>query len=479
MKPVLLLAETGIVIRNLLLGTFTDEILRVRPLVVAVPNPDDPRLRDVIAGKAITLVPYFLDIPPPAKTRLDRIKNPQELMYRFKLAEKATSEDDIEISMKYDGTPTSLIGRIGIRALLGTGKLIARAGWMRHLDDLFMRHIASRPTARRWVELIRDIDPAVVVSTTLTLCGKSRPSQDLQPVLAARSLGIPCGTLVQSWDNLTSKTSVLPPDLDRYWTWSGLMSAQLQSMYPRIEPDHVVVVGSPQFDFHQVEGADDRQTFIGGLGLDPARPVVLFGTGTPFRCPYEHLQVIELAEQLKLRAPHIQLLVRTHPKDDGTRWAELDDKIRSLGVVLQRTAPMKHMDAGGFVPPREFYREQVNALTHASVVVNLSSTLTVDASVLDRPVICIAYDTVSDPRWPEGIALMFSRSNHYGPLVRTGGVRVVTSVHACVDDILRYVNDPTLERAGRRKIVETVVGFADGGAGHRLANEVSQLAELR
>jgi hypothetical protein len=137
------------------------------------------------------------------------------------------------------------------------------------------------------------------------------------------------------------------------------------------------------------------------------------------------------------------------------------------------------MDHGGFVPPAEFYREQVNALVHAAVVVNMSSTLTVDAAILDRPVICVAYDAVADPQIPEGRAWIYAHSPHYGPLVRTGGVRLIRNAAECVLAVEAYLRDPGLDRLGRRRIAAMVAGSADGGAGERLAREALALANGR
>ena len=110
-------------------------------------------------------------------------------------------------------------------------------------------------------------------------------------------------------------------------------------------------------------------------------------------------------------------------------------------------------------------------------LLNTSSTLTVDAAILDRPVICFAYDTVPDEKFAEGRALAYTHSSHFAPLVATGGVKVVHSLEECMQSIGAYLVDPSLDRAGRREIVKKVLGVADGGAGERLAAEVLVMAE--
>ncbi len=473
-KPVLLLAETGFVIRNLLLGTFADELVKNRPLVVAVRNPDDARLKEVVAGRPIRLVPYFFDPPKPPRGRLEQLTNLQSFVYRFKVSEKAT--DGVRYQKRFDDGNHSVLGHLGTSMIYATGKILTKTGLMGRFEQWFLHQQRRRLVTEKWRALIAEIDPTVVVSTTLTLCTKLNPSHDLPAVLAARSLGIPSGTLVQSWDNLSSKTAVLPVDLERYWTWSDVMTNELTALYPRIQRSVTAVVGSPQFDFHSPDVAEDRATFLGRLGLDPARPVILFGTGTSTRFPHEPKQVLEIVRAMRAAAPHLQPLVRLHPKDDGARWKKLAAEVTELGIVIQHTAPPVAMDLGGFVPAREFYRDQVSALCHAAVIVNSSSTLTVDAAVLDRPIVCLAYDVVPDPKFPEGFSWVATKMTHFAPLVATGGMEVVRSVADCVDAIVQYAADPSRHREQRKQIAAIVAGVADGGAGRRLAAEVMNLA---
>lgn len=477
MKPILLLAETGIVVRNLLLGTFADEVLRHRPLVVAVPNPDDPRLHAIAAGRPLRFVPYFLEGLEPPKGRLQKLTRWQTYVYRFKVAEKGT--DGARLQIKFDGDSPSKIGRAGMWLIDKTGRMLAKTGLMAQFDEVFFRSFRRRAVTKQWRDLIRDIGPALILSTTLTLTDKNLSSGDLPPVLAAREMGVPIGTLVQSWDNLSSKAAVLPPDLDRYWTWNEYMTAELKALYPRVDADRVVIVGSPQFDFHRVTLTEPREVFMSALGLDPSRPFVMMGTGTPSRIPEEPQLFLSIARELRAADPSIQVLIRLHPKDDGTRWKSLLGEVQELGIVLQYTAPTVHMDRGGFVPAQEFYRDQVSAITHAAVIVNSSSTLTVDAAILDRPIVCLAYDVRPDPRYPDGRAKLFVQTTHFAPLVATGGVRVVYSTPECIEAIRRYVTSPALDHTQRQKIVDIVAGTVDGQAGLRLAREAVSLASSR
>jgi hypothetical protein len=102
----------------------------------------------------------------------------------------------------------------------------------------------------------------------------------------------------------------------------------------------------------------------------------------------------------------------------------------------------------------------------------------VDAAILDRPVITIGYDCESDPSFPEGRALAYTRSTHYGRLVATGGVTVVKRADEAVSAIEAYLANPALHQAERAHLVSTVTDVV-GDGGRRLAEGVLLLASGR
>lgn len=476
-RPVLVLASTGFIIRNLLLGTFAEIVAASSPLIVAVPNAEDIKLRAIVKDIQVQLAPFLFDPPCRARSRLEQMKRWQTYIYRFKQGERPTASIDIQTRLFESRHSAS--GKAGIQSLIMLGRTLKQAGLIGLVEDQYLRSVARWPITRRWKQVLERWKPATVVSTMLTHSTLHESSNDLPAVIAANALGIPCGTLVQSWDNLTSKTAVMPPWLDRYWTWSETMTEDLLSLNSRVAPERVRVVGSPQFDFHNSPGlAQPRELYLGNLGLDPRRPYVLIGTGTKTWLPNEPLTVVRLVEELRLKLPKCQALIRLHPKDDGRRWSEYRERLVLSGAVIQETAPPVHMDLGGFVPPKEFYYDQINCITHAAAVINTASTLTIDAAILDRPTICIAYDEMIDLRFPEGRARAFSESSHYASLVATQGVTLVHSRNEAIQAIEVYLANPDLHSVGRRKIVIKVTGNVDGGAGERLASEVLMLAHM-
>jgi UDP-N-acetylglucosamine 2-epimerase len=256
------------------------------------------------------------------------------------------------------------------------------------------------------------------------------------------------------------------------------MTNELIQFNPGIARSHVAIVGSPQYDFHKDSTLlKSREEYCGSLNLNPARPYVLIGTGTAKWMPDEMQKMVQLVARIRREIPEMQVVIRLHPKDQGDRWKPHMKELQSKGVHIQYSSPDVHMDKGGFIPPRDFYREQVNVINHAAVVINSSSSLTVDAAIFDKPVICIGYDLAPDSLFPEGRSKAYSQSSHFGKLVKTGGVPVVRNEDECIEWIKIYLKDPSRLREERKKIVELVTDGIIGDSGMRMANEVMSMIQ--
>lgn len=476
-QPVLLLAKTGYIIRNLLLGTFADELSRHIPLLVAVPNPKDLHLKSIIAGKPIELVDF------PVAEWMQSITSGSSLLhtcvYRIKQGERDT--EAVTLQRRLFESSGGRKQQLFDNSLVTLGRVLEKFNLVGRVETYYLNRISKWEVTKRWQDLLFKHSPSIVLSTMLTHSTYHRlPSVDLPAVVAAHKQHIPVGSLVQSWDNLTSKASVLPAWVERHWTWSEDMAQELRTLNPRISSDKLEVVGSPQFDFHISSGIiQPRDRFMKRFGLDPDAPYIVIGTGTTKWTPSEPQNIQALVHHLHKELPKCQFLIRIHPKDDGKRWKGIQpDLEKCYPCAFQASSPSTHMDHGGFTPPADFYRDQVNCLIHSSLVINTASTLTVDAAILDRPVISIGFDVIPDGRFPEGRSAMFNRSAHFSKLVATGGVRVPKTLQECITLIRNYINNPALDRENRKQLVEVVAGKVDGFAGKRLADSVINLVSM-
>ena len=118
-------------------------------------------------------------------------------------------------------------------------------------------------------------------------------------------------------------------------------------------------------------------------------------------------------------------------------------------------------------------RHLASTMQHSDVIINVASTITIEASIFDTPVVNIAFDGEAPVRWTES-AERYYRFTHYQDIGKHGAVRVVGSPAALIDAVGAYLTDPSLDREGRARVVEEQCQFTDGRSAERVAGFVME-----
>ena len=336
--------------------------------------------------------------------------------------------------------------------------------WLEQTTDRLARHARDLEPVRRQ---LRTINPDLIWST-VNISSLEQPYR-----FAARDLGIPIATSILSFDNLTSR-GPLPRD-DYYMVWGSSMKAHLARFYPEIDEQRMFVTGTPQFDFHRRPACLwPRERTLVALALPPRSRYFLYGASHAMLTPEEPLLVSQLATQMA-RHPVLHrhvLVVRLHPLDDPGRWAAL---VRDHpGVRL--SAPFDNTSAvdGWALPSADDYARLTSSLIHADGCVNIASTISLDAAIVDRPVICVDFTT--EPDCPRDLLFAEYGTEHYAPLVASGGLRLARNWSELLDLMETAILDPSRDRERRARMVAVECGPVDGRAGQRVAQTLIQLA---
>lgn len=337
----------------------------------------------------------------------------------------------------------------------------------RGLEKLLLT--ASRsPEGSAW---LRENRPRLVLAT-----GPHR-FNDEAIVAEARRLGLPVAAFITSWDNLSTKNRMVFT-YDGFIVWSEQMKDELHQYYPYSREKPVFVVGAPQFDlFFQERFRQSRMEFCRRNELDPGKPIIVYGLGSPNFSPGEWYAVDHLAKQISSgKLGDAQLIVRPHPLFDNGRLREQLKTYYPLVVVQQTSNPELAVTAR--FQDAEQIGDWVNTFRHADVVVNFSSTITVDAAIFDRPVVNLDFDpSPGSPRQQ-----LYREVNHvwthFKPLAESGGIWLVNNLDEMSDAVRTYLAQPELHREQRRWIAEYVCGFQDGQSGERMAEAIIELAQL-
>lgn len=373
-----------------------------------------------------------------------------------------------------------------LRRAASVGRAAGRLGWFwlagwlgqaqRWRAD-FAQLLRSHPIVDRYRQRLAEAGATVVASFA------PEGLREMALIEAANASGIPTLVMIRSRDNLAAKIPYLP-FADRYLVWSDILRKSLLSMYPETRADQVHVTGAPQFDHHLDESLRlSREELFKLLGLDPTRPLILYTMATPGLIPHEVAIAQHLADAVHggrfVRAA--QLLVRGHPRMFGSDLKLLE---REYPDARYYPRPMESV-YGGREHAAHLVRHildderiHLSLLAHQDVQVNVCGTMTIDSAIFDKPTVNVCYDQVQGISPAVSVRRFYKRSDTK-QMMSYGASRMVHTAVECIEWINRYLEEPQVDAAGRRRARIEDCGPLDGQAGRRAANYLLDLNRKR
>lgn len=339
----------------------------------------------------------------------------------------------------------------------------------------FATALQGHPIMDDYCRLFKELDAEAVIAFSL------EGPREMALIEAARKIGLPTGVMIRSRDNLAAKIQHLP-DADAYCVWAETTRRMLLRMYPEIPAERVHVTGSPQFD-HHVDPAYrlSRDQFFRQIGLDPSRPLVVYTCATPELVQHEINIAQHLADAVHQGrlVKNAQLLVRGHPRSFGSNYPLLRQTYPGVAVYPPPCEhPYKSAEHEAMVVQLILEDEPMHlaTLAYQDVQVNISGTMIVDSAIFDKPTVGVYYDIPLDVLAGLSVKRFYKRSDMQ-PILKSGGIRLAHRPDECITWINRYLEDPSFDADGRRRIREQEVGPLDGHAGERMAALFRHLSE--
>ena len=235
------------------------------------------------------------------------------------------------------------------------------------------RSVPPRDSVLRFISSHK---PDLVLATPLLDLG----SPQLDYLRGARSLGIPTGLCVASWDNLTNKG--LLHDVPTVVTvWNEDQRREAVGLHG-VPAGRVAVTGAQAYDrWFGRRPSRTREELIEHVGLPPGRPFVLYVASSQFLAPDEPRWIARWARAVRDGGSGAGILVRPHPlspigADDLERLEVMD------GVAV--------WPRGGQNPVDDVTRaDYFDSLAHAAAVVGLNTSAMIEAAIIGRPVLTV------------------------------------------------------------------------------------------
>ena len=290
-------------------------------------------------------------------------------------------------------------------------------------------------------------------------------------LLEAQSRGVTTIAMTKSWDHLTSK-GFIPVIPDRLLVQTEEMKREAISI-ACVPETRIVVVGTPQFDVYESrETYVDKQAFLASVGYTVRVPkhIILYCSVGHLFSPYDQVIVGRLAEWIEsgIVSQDTVILARLHPKyaHSEESFSKSDyAHVYRPGIIVEP----------GKVASWEFEKPDIailaNSLKHSSVVICTGSTMSVEASLFNRPTICIGFD--GRTKYFESVRRFYD-FEHYKPIVSSGAARLVNDFDELQKQLNAYLVDPSFDSGARVQLKKENLAGHVGTSGTYIAHQIIQ-----
>jgi hypothetical protein len=302
-----------------------------------------------------------------------------------------------------------------------------------------------------------------------------RPLENIPMYEAARRLNLRRCAVIYSWDNVAKAR--LYTAAEKYFLWSKYMHDQMQLFYPEITADQLVVTGTPQFSFYFNEAYQSTRTaFCNKWNLDEHRPIILF-TGSDLRTsPYDPWLLRDVAEAL-LTYPEQQrpqLIFRRTPADFSTRY----DWVLAQYSWIIKMDPI-WLNIGNswatVIPTKRDLRNVVALIQHCAIVINVASTMALDAATHHKPCIYLSYHPAEARAKGEPLYNATHDEDHFKVMKNIDAVVYINQEDQLTHTIQSILTDSSQFATGKEKYLEIITDNLHTSAEQNLANEIMKL----
>jgi hypothetical protein len=347
-------------------------------------------------------------------------------------------------------------------AMKGVVEIMRRSVVARRL----VRQMQTRYTPNIYNDLFEKYKPDLVIAST--------PGwrYDRYLLREAAKRDIRTASVIVGWDN-PSSYSIPGAPVDRITCWSEIQKEEL-IQGSDWSPDRVNVGGIPSYDgYFKRTWMLPREDYFQMHGLDPERKLIAhacsFVSFSPNIQNVEALARLVSGEQL---AKPSQLLVRLHPNHfmDVPRFAAEREAIYCLSQELKHVHVVEPVPLGGSLGyySGEDMPEKSSMMAYADVFTTVYSTMLVEASIHNQPVMSVCLD--SPVGWPGKFTLPLSKIGGWpthSRFIQSHSGRAALTEGQLMDALNIYLENPQHDREEQARFVERECTYTDGSAGAR------------
>jgi hypothetical protein len=336
-------------------------------------------------------------------------------------------------------------------------------------EKLQFLSFSKNKITKEYIEILKKDKPSHLFFT------HQRPPYLAPFLYAAIKRKIPTSTFIFSWDNLASKGRMLGT-FDKFLVWSQLMKEELLYFYPNVKNDDVQIVGTPQFEPYVLDKyKSSKENFLVKFGLDSIKKIICYSCADVSIGPNDPIVIKTIAEAIRNNEiqTQVQLLVRTSPAEDDSRFKSIRDEFPEIiwNVPKWILTRENHQESWSQrIPSDEDITDLRSLLENADLSINMCSTMSLDFMLFDKPVINTVFGNLQNGLYNDQ---RFLNYNHYKKVIDGNAVTIAKDKQELIDQINQTFNNPEERKADRKAMIDLQIGKNLDGTSERIAKTLA------
>jgi len=297
----------------------------------------------------------------------------------------------------------------------------------------------------------------------------------------AKNFGTKVITAVLSWDNTTTRGGPAAYS-DLIISWTDVMKQELVNLND-IKEKRVKVGGVAHYDYYfDRDFIWTKESLLSYFGIDRSKKIIFFATKSP-NCYSSNKLIAEIISKAiddgSIPNEYV-LVIRLHPIYFRMKGAELvfQEELNEMNKLAEKynhvvvNEPHIETNVMNYSMPDNEINLLASLLKHSSLMVNIFSSLNIEASIFDTPLVNISFEKENSEGKEHKARFNIDldlRQTHNQRIVKSNGVAMVYRDSDLIREINGNLTQPDKMKLGRKKIVDTEVGPYRGDAGERIA----------
>ncbi|WP_445710019.1 hypothetical protein [Flavobacterium sp.] len=257
---------------------------------------------------------------------------------------------------------------------------------------------------------------------------------------------------IQGFDNITTKPRFIfkPKGI---LTWSKRMNNDILRLYPEYKKISLNEIGNIQFDILKNDKFQiSKKEFLNNIGFDENKFTITFGLGSPNLFQEEYMLLEWLANLTEDLIGEIQIIVRPHP---AFKINNIENELMNFDVPIHYQNPNDDLIENDYQSTQSI-KNWINTIQHSDLLINTSSTLSLDFSFFDKPVININYDSSPGMKNDNHIKAVQNTWEHFVPIINHNVLYIVNSYIEINDTVTLLLEKKDSKNEVRKKLIRDI-----------------------